>query len=114
MHNIPSPEHYEALKVRIKNPEMTWEQYETLNYVFSDQAMIDLRQAMADLQPQKEVKTPQWAINLNMWSVLGIPLSLIFLAPFIGIYAWGHIALTLACIFVVSMVLSVVFTKEVG
>ena len=114
MHNIPSPEHYEALKVRIKNPEMTWEQYETLNYVFSDQAMIDLRQAMADLQPQKEVKTPQWAVNLNAVSLMAIPVTFVFLGPFIGIYAWAALAATLACIFVVSMVLSVVFTKEVG
>lgn len=109
---IPSREHYEGLKAHISAPDMTWEHYQSLAYVMSDEAMRDLREALAAENPQPEVKVPAWATNLCMICLFGIPVTLVTLVPFIGFEAWGYIALTLTSIFFTSTVLAFVFTKR--
>ena len=110
---IPSREHFEALKVRLNAPDMSLEHYHNICYFMSEDAMRDLREELAALNPQPEVKVPAWATNLCMICLFGIPVTLVTLVPFIGFETWGYIAMTLTSIFFTSTVLSFVFTKRV-
>ena len=99
--------------MRLDAPDMTEEHYQSLCYVMSEDAMKDLREALAAQNPQPEVKVPAWATNLCMICLFSIPVTLVTLVPFIGFEAWGYIAMTLTSIFFTSTVLSFVFTKRV-